>query len=174
MTSNADVAQAAGRLLHWGLRPHARPAQEPEYQQLVDRYFNDHSFRTIVRQTAEGLGLLVLDVSEHGLVLVPDEDSPFALRGADFRPGASRVEDRMLDGLVQLAIAAAVFPRARDLAEDSDLARPPVTVDEVEDELRSICDRLALQAKGEPDPEAGDEERGLLEAWRVYQRHVAT
>ena len=74
MTSGADAAQAAGPLIHWGLRPHAGPTQEPESQQLVDRYFNDLAFRATVRQMAEGLGLLLLDVSEHVLVLAPDAD----------------------------------------------------------------------------------------------------
>jgi len=159
-----------GRLLQWGLKPLARPAQEAEYQELVNLYFDDPVFRSALRETADGLGLVVLEVSEHGLVLAPREDSVFAFKPADFRPGATRVEDRMLDGLVQLAVASSVFPRARDLDDDPDLVRPPVTVEEVEGQLRSLCERLAERARSEPDPQASDEERGLIEAWRVYQR----
>lgn len=170
MGRHDELHWQVGRLLQWGLRPQARPAQEPTYQELIDRYFDDGGFRAAVRETARGLGLEVLDASEHGLVLVPVEDSVFALRPADFRPSASKVEDRMLDGLVQIAIATTVFPRARDLDEDPDLVRPPVTVGEIDAQLRSICDMLAEQARDAPDPEASDEERGLIEAWRVYQR----
>lgn len=159
-----------GRLIQWGLRPLSRPAQEPEYQELVTLYFDDPAFRSAVRETGDGLGLVILDVSEHGLVLAPRDESVFAFKPADFRPGAARVEDRMLDGLVQLAIACTVFPRARDLDEDPDLVRPPVTVEEVEAQLRGVCERLAERARGDPDPQATDEARGLIEAWRVYQR----
>jgi hypothetical protein len=80
-------------------------------------YFDDPAFCTTVQATADGLGLLVLDVSEHCLVLAPREDSAFQFKPADFRPGTTRAEDRLLDGLVQVAIAATVFPRARDLRQ---------------------------------------------------------
>jgi hypothetical protein len=165
-----EKAWQVGRLIQWALRPLARPAQEAEYQELVTLYFDDPTFRSTVRETADGLGLLVLDVSEHGLVLAPREESVFAFKPADFRPGAARAEDRLLDGLAQIAIAATVFPCARDLDEDPDLVRAPVTVEEVEAQLRGLCERLAELARSEPDPQASDEERGLVEAWRIYQR----
>ena len=60
MTTARDPVWHAGRLLQWGLRPLARPAQEAEYQELVERYFDDGAFRTIVRELADGLGLHVL------------------------------------------------------------------------------------------------------------------
>jgi len=168
MTAERNSIWFAGRLVQWGLRTLARPAQEAEYRDLVSRYFDDPSFRTSVRELASGLGLDVLDVSEHGLVLAPHEDSIFALRPADFRPNASKADDRLLDGLAQIAIAATVFPRGRDLEDDPDVVRPPVSIDEVETLLRVLCDRLSAEAQGAPDPEAFDEQRGLIEAWRVY------
>jgi hypothetical protein len=173
MTSHSS-AWHAGRLIQWGLRPLARPAQEPEYRELVERYFDDGEFRTTMREVADGLGLHVLDVSEHGVVLAPQDESVFALRPADFRPGSSKVDDRLLDGLTQIAIAATVFPRARDLDEDPDIVRAPVTIDEVEALLRQLCERLAEEARGAPDPNADDEDRGLIEAWRVYMQRLET
>lgn len=164
----------AGRLLQWGLRPLARPAQESEYRDLVERYFDDGAFRITVRELADGLGLHVLDVSEHGVVLAPQDDSIFALKPAEFRPAGSKVDDRLLDGLAQVAIAATVFPRARDLDEDPDMVRAPVTVDEVEAQLRQLCERLSEEARGAPDPNAADERRGLIEAWRVYMQRLDT
>jgi hypothetical protein len=112
-----EKAWQVGRLIQWGLQPLARPAQEPEYHELATMYFDDPAFCTTVQATADGLGLLVLDVSEHCLVLAPREDSAFQFKPADFRPGTTRAEDRLLDGLVQVAIAATVFPRARDLRQ---------------------------------------------------------
>lgn len=124
MTSTRDPVWHAGRLVQWGLRPLARPAQEADYRDLVERYFDDGAFRTTVRELADGLGLHVLDVSEHGVVLAPHDDSIFALKPADFRGGSSKVDDRLLDGLAQVAIAATVFPRAGDLDEDPDISVP--------------------------------------------------
>lgn len=174
MTTTRDPVWHAGRLVQWGLRPLARPAQEPEYRELVERYFDDGTFRNTVRELADGLGLHVLDVSEHGVVLAPQESSIFALKPADFRPGSSKVDDRLLDGLVQIAIAATVFPRARDLDEDPDIVRAPVTVDEVEAQLRRLCERLSEEARNAPDPNADDARRGLMEAWRVYMQRLDT
>lgn len=173
MTQRDPVWHAA-RLVQWGLKPLSRPAQETEYRELVERYFDDVGFRTTVRELADGLGLQVLDVSEHGVVLAPIEESIFALKPADFRIGSSKVDDRLLDGLAQVAIAATVFPRARDLDEDPDIVRAAVTVDEVEGGLRQLCERLSAEARGMPDPNADDERRGLIEAWRVYMQRLDT
>jgi hypothetical protein len=169
--SNRDAVWHAARLVQWGLRPLARPAQEPEYQELIDRYLDDTPFRGMVRDVADGLGLGLLDVSNHGIVFVPQDESAFALRPADFRV-SSKVDDRLLDGLAQVAIAATVFPRARDLDEDPDIVRPPVTIEEVDAHLRTLCERLAEEARSVPDPDASDEKRGLIEAWRVYMQRV--
>jgi len=170
-----DDVHAASRLLHWGLRARDRPAQHPEYRDLIDRYIDHPSFRDLVRQIAAGLGLCVLDANKHGIVLGPEPESPFALRPADFRRSSSTSADqRLLDGLVQVAIAARVFPKARDLEEDATLARQPVTVGEIEDMLRSLCSKFEEGAKGQPDPAASEELAGLYEAWRVYHGRAAT
>ena len=166
-----DRIRDAARLVQWGLRVRARPAQEPEYKRLVDQYHDDPGFRGVVRAIAEGLGVALVDVGDYGAILAPQDDSVFALRGADFRPTSSSVEDRLLDGLIQLAIAATVFPSSRDLEEDPAMARPPVTVSEIESGLRTLCERLFDQAKDQPDPIAGHE--GFEEAWRVYHRRLA-
>ncbi len=172
MTARRDPIWHAARLIQWGLKPLARPNQEPEYRELVERYFDDTVFRGTVRELVDGLGLRLLDFSEHGVVLEPQEDSVFLLRPADFRPGTTKSDDRLLDGLAQVAIAATVFPRARDLDDDPDIVRPPVTVDEVETGLRHLCDRLSDEARRSADPSASDEARGLIEAWRVYVQRL--
>jgi hypothetical protein len=160
----------AARLVQWGLRVRARPAQEPDYKRLVDLYHDDPGFRNAVRAVADGLGLVLVDVGDYGAIVAPLDDSVFALRGAEFRPTSTSVEDRLLDGLIQLAIAATVFPSSRDLEEDPAIARPPVTVGEIEDSLRALCERLAEASKDQPDPIQGHE--GFEEAWRVYARRL--
>jgi hypothetical protein len=147
MAENND-AFLAGRLIQWGLAPRARPAQEAEYQRLVERYMDREAFRGLVREVSLGLGLLILDVGEHGLILAPAEESLFAFRPAQFRPTSASTDDRLVDGLIQLAIAATIFPRDRDLDEDSSIARPATTVEEVEETLRTICQRLEEVSRG--------------------------
>jgi hypothetical protein len=166
----SERTRDAARLIQWGLRVRARPAQEPDYKRLVDLYHDDPGFRGAVRAVADGLGLVLVDVGELGAIVAPLHDSVFALRGADFRPASSTVEDRLLDGLIQLAIAATVFPSSRDLEDDPAIARPPITIGEIEDSLRALCERLAEQSRDQPDPIEGAE--GFEEAWRIYSRRL--
>lgn len=161
----------AGRLVHWGLRTSARPSQEEEYQRLLDRYETDQSFAEAVRALANGLGLSVLSTSEHGLILGAQGDSPFAYPNREFK-SVAKADDRLLDGLIQVAIAASVFPRSVDLQEDGPIARPPVTIEEVEELLSTLSRRYQETTVGALDPQTSDIEAGLSEAWRVYQAKV--
>jgi hypothetical protein len=173
MALDLDDGYRAGRLLHWGLQPRQRPAQEPEYRDLIDQYLDRGDFRELVQTIASGLQLRVLDAGDYGIALGPEGNSAFALRHADFRPGTSSAEDRLIDGLVQLAVAATVFPNSRDLKDEATRARPAVTVDEIEDNLRRLAKRLEQESKQAPDPKTTAEEAGFYEAWRVYQSRLA-
>lgn len=155
----------AGRLIHWGLQGRARPAQEEEYRRLLEKYLDQSDFREITREVARGLGLQILEAGPLGMVLGTSGESTFTYKPSDFR-NTARAEDRLIDGLVQVALAAAVFPRAQDLQEDPGVARPPVSVDDIDATLRALCERLGEKAKTAPDPEA----TGLYEAWRAYQQ----
>lgn len=173
MPNEQTDAYWAGRLIQWGLRVKERPALQAEYKELIDRLQDRSEFRLLVNHIAEGLGLRVLDWGEHGLALAPAADSPFALKGASFRPNRADADDRLLDGLVQVAIAATLFPTPMELEEDPVVARPPVTLDEVDETLRRICERLSEVAKQHPDPTAADVNAGIYEAWRVYQSRLS-
>lgn len=175
MDQQHDNAFNAGRLIQWGLKPKSRPAQEQEYRELIDIYLDRSDFRELVRSVARGLGLIILSVDEHGIVLGPESGSIFALQPANFRSATSRTytDDRLIDGLVVMAIAASIFPKARDLEESAAIVRPPSSVDEVEETLRQFCDRFAEEARGTPDPSLPDEEKGLIDAWRVYSKVLA-
>lgn len=166
----AEVSQLAlrvGKLLAFGLDP-ARARDNPaEFQDLRERYDTDRTFLDMTRQTAAGLGLLVVAVDERGIVLAPQVDSPFAMKSQDIRTHAS-TKDRLLDGLFQVAIAATVYPRAELLQEDPREARPPIRVADVERTLRELAAKLAQEAALAPDPTTADAKALLLEAWRVY------
>ena len=161
-----DVFRAA-TLIQWGLQPRVRPIQHTEYRELIREYLNRSEFRDVVAEMSDGLGLYVLNVSEHGIVLSPREGSVFWMKASEFRSSNSSADVRLLDGLIQITIAATVFPRARDLEDDVNRPRPPVTVDEVDDSLRGICARLKEEF-ATVDPNMDDIRTGLYDAWRVY------
>lgn len=150
----------AGRLLAFALTPRARPANTPEYDDLLKRLRQDAELRALTEAVAEGLGLMVLGVGPTGLALGCRDDSPFAMRLPDYRAARS-IEERVLHGLIQLAIAAWCFPNAEDL-EDDDAVRRVHSRDLVEHLARACRD---LEAKASVDPDLGTPE--LQEAWRA-------
>ena len=167
-----DVFRAA-TLIQWGLQPRVRPIQNAEYLTLVREYMNRSEFRDVVAEMSDGLGLYVVDVSEYGMVLSPREESVFWMRASEFRQNNASSDARLLDGLVQIAIAATIFPRAQDLEDSVDRPRPPVTIEEIDDGLRAICASLKAEF-AEEDPNMDDVRTGLYDAWRVYDNALST
>jgi hypothetical protein len=160
-----------GRLIHFGLSIRADPVQEPEYAELLHRFENETEFRLALRDVALGLGLEIADATQFGLVFVPTEDSLFRLRPAEVRNSTGR-DDRLIEGFIHLGIAASAFPRP-ELLDDPEASAHPVTVTEVEERLRQICDRFEAEVKQQPDPEVSEVEQELIAAWRIYQRRAA-
>lgn len=158
----------AGRLIQWALRPDARPTAESDYRELLAHYHDHPPFRDAIQAIANGLGLLIVKVSAFGMVLAPSENSVFAVTPLGYRASSS-ADERLIDGLIQVAIIATIYPHARDLEDDATLARPPITVNDVETTLQSICNQLEENAHRQPDPLIDDLEAGLYEAWRVYR-----
>lgn len=173
--SSGDDRQAydAGRLIQWGLRPKAIPFNEPEYRALIDGYIDRPQFRSLVQELAEGLGLVVLAVNDRGFFLGTQDNSVFALRPSDFRSGRTTADDRLLDGLIQIAIAATIYPRQQDLDEDALEAKPPITCHEVDELLRKLCGEYKQRIADDPDATTDDLQRGFHEAWRVYEARPA-
>jgi hypothetical protein len=169
---NSDPSNDAARLLQWALRPGEHPAKNDDYHELLERYLDRLEFRELVKSIASGLGLEIVGVPNHhsSMVLAPQTDSVFAMRPSDYRATATYSEDnRLLDGLIQVAIAATVYPRATDLLGDPMQVRNPVTVNEIETTLRQIVERMDDDARDKPDPIAD----GFYEAWRVYKNRLA-
>jgi hypothetical protein len=176
MTLTADVADAA-RLVGYGLRPKLIPARDDGYRQLLRRHRADVQFAALVNAVADGLGLVVLDVSERaGVVLGGVEDSVFAVRMTDYAKrtgGEGRAADRVLHGVVQLAVATLAYPRPADLADDSYVGR--VTVEGVDAFVREACRRLDELAAAGGEVADPSVEAPMLEAtWRAYSRRTAT
>ena len=161
-------AGAASQLVGYGLQPRLRPASTPLYAQLVERHQGDVGFRDLVEQVADGLGLVVLDVSTaSGITLAAAEGSPFELRLTDYRANLS-ADDRLLHGLIHVGIAAYTYPTSASLTDD-DVRQAAVA--EVEAFIRAACLRLQERA-GASDPSSDQPE--TEQAWRLYLRRQAT
>lgn len=172
MNEQKDDLYLAGRLIQWALRPEASPNQNEEYNELVELYLDRLDFREIVDKIAAGLGLVILPDVRLGqsIVLAPKPDSAFLMKMKDYRSSSRyTADDRLLDGLIHVAIAATVYPRGTDLIGDS--WRNAVTVNEIETTLRQIAEQLEENSRDNPDPIEGAE--GLYEAWRVYKNRPA-
>ncbi|GAA3989541.1 hypothetical protein GCM10022247_05200 [Allokutzneria multivorans] len=169
----ADTAEAA-RLVAMGLRAKHIPSRETEYRDLVRRYQEDELFAATADAVATGLGLHVLDVSQRsGIILAADAGSVFEVKMEDYARrslarGERRDTEKVLHGIVHLAVAALCFPRADDLANSSYVGRVSVDVVDVvvRDACRALDERTAVEGDGDPTAE----EPELEKAWRAYVR----
>lgn len=157
--ADLDRVQDAAELVSFALRPRIAQASNDRYSELWRDYRTDSRLRETVEAIADGLGLVVLDLTEQGLIVAPTSDSPFAFRLSDYASGMDP-QKRMLTGLVHLGIAASCYPREEDLENDHVVRR---SINDVEALLRTACS--ALEDAGTATPEAEDEART---AWQAF------
>ena len=110
----------------WALQPRVHPVTKLEYQQLLDRFRDQVPFRECVQAICAGLGIEISAVGPIGMVLTATDDSIFAMTSTDYRRSGS-ADDRLIDGLILVAILATMYPRAQDLEEDAQVVRPSIT-----------------------------------------------
>jgi len=150
-----------GRLIAFGLQPRLRPPRHEGYGELLRRYRGDTRFRELVEGVAEGLGLVVLDAGDFGLVLAAAEGSVFAWNLDNYRRDMS-VDDRLLHGLVHLGIAAFCYPTAESLDPEEERVSRRASAAAIERDLRDTCQRIEERLGAEDIPEAAPElERAL-------------
>ena len=131
-TPVVDLAQvrAASELIAYGLPPRThRPVEGSEYRALLDRYRTELQFKDLADAIAQGLGLEILGTPRSGLVLAPDPAGPFAAKLVDLKPGMTS-EDKLVSGLVLLAIAAWAYPNDVDLDDPETKVIDIVKIDE--------------------------------------------
>lgn len=157
----ATQAGKAAELIAFALQPRVARGADERYGELWSEYRTDEAFHDVVEAVANGLGLVVLDAPEQGLVVAPMERSPFAFRLQDYSGGLTPTR-RMLIGLVHLGIAAVAYPREADLEDDIVVRR---SVEQVERFLRDACQALA-DAEDEQDAIVGSPEE--VQAWREF------
>ncbi|MDD9945459.1 MAG: hypothetical protein OXU20_30725 [Myxococcales bacterium] len=168
-TEHATTEDAA-QLVGFGLQPRLRPAESPAYAELLQRYRTEQGLREHTALVARGLGLVVLGETDHGLVLGAQDDGPFSLRLSDYRRSGLSVQERMLHGLIQLAIAAWCFPTAQALDDPDAVLGTRVSTHKLVDYLVGLCEEL--KDRTEADPEHGSPE--LQEAWRSVLSRAET
>lgn len=163
------AGEDAGRLLAFALNPTLRPAHDDDYADLAGRYRVDPLLRALTDAVAKGLGLIVLDSSDQGLVLGAQDGSPFAMKLSDYRANMS-LEERVCHGLIQLAIAAWCFPTAADL-DDPDGAVKKVSASQVTAYLVRLAEALDARATDDDVPGATPE---LEQAWQAVLSRART
>jgi len=157
-------AFACGRLLRFALSPKLRPSQDPEYAALVARLRSEPLLLAAFKGVLEGAGLMLLAADDYGVVVGCEDDGPFAMNLGDFR-GSMSASDRMVYGLLLLAIAAWCFPRAEQLEQPSS-AVARVSVLPLIEWLVELCQRLAGQDTEDPVEQHPE----LRQAWREVLR----
>lgn len=164
----SDVTTAA-QLIAMGLEPKRRPSSDLDYAAHCTRYRDDPLFAKMVREVAEGLGLKVLDVSEYGIVLGITAESPFQFTTGQYRRDMS-ADERLVQGLVHVALAAWLYPRAEDLEADGEIRQ--VCVVELDTWIREQT--AALRSTVADTADAPTEHPELERAFEIYQRLPAT
>lgn len=159
MTAASEAGKAA-ELICFALQPKVSRGADQRYSELWSEYRSDESFRDVVDAVANGLGLIVVDAPDQGLIVTPMERSPFSFRLVDYQGGLDPTK-RMLTGLVHLGIAAVAYPREADLEDDIVIRR---SADDVERYLRAAC--KALAEAQDKDPAEGEAEDAL--AWQAF------
>ncbi|WP_282693415.1 hypothetical protein [Streptomyces sp. CC208A] len=177
MTNHSSTdAEEAARLLAFGLRPRVTPTRDDTYKDLAQRYRHDENFRLLTDRIGKGLGLKVLG-SEHGtdsIALAALEGSVFETKLDDYAKraryrGERGDTERVLHGLIHLAVAALAYPRPEDLARDGYIGR--VDTDLIDATVRDACRRLkekADQSDSETDTPSDTPE--LEAVWHAYSR----
>ncbi|MFT2014386.1 hypothetical protein ACMA1D_00850 [Streptomyces sp. 796.1] len=172
LTFTADEGEDAARLIAYAVRVRLRPAKDGAYKALVDRYQRQEPFRLLVDRVAAGLGLRVLGAaSDIGLALAATPHSVFETKIEDYavRTKYRGEGEKLLHGIVHLAVAALAFPRPDDLANDTYTGR--VSVDAVDRAVRDTCDRLREKSRAADDSTDRPTDTPELEkTWSAYVR----
>jgi hypothetical protein len=175
-TFTVSDAEGASQLIAFGMRPRQRPSQEREYEGLVRRYRDDAGFQLLTSRIAFGLGLRIVRVTfATGAVLAAAEGSVFETKIEDYaRISRHRGDgEKVMHGIIHLAVAALAFPRPPDLADDGYIGR--VTASLVDETVREICRKLKRRTtESELGEDVASDTPELERAWRAYARRPET
>jgi hypothetical protein len=145
MSNLATIAHDAGKLVAFALRPRQTPWTSTEYAELLRRYEADSQFRSIVDGVTEGLGMRIVDATRNGFFLTATEGSPFRLAADDYKQNMS-AQERVLHGVIQVAVAAFSFPKADVLDQDDTVAPAHITPAKLAEYIRKFAEANAASS----------------------------
>jgi len=150
-----DPCGLAARLLYKGLQPKLHPQQDNEYRDLVQAWQGDAALRAGLEQVATAMELQVVDLTDQGLVLAPlDSDSRFAMTLTDYRQSLGGDTQRLNRGfiaLIQVAVAATLFPSAERLDDLEGSEGESVREADIREVLLGLCRGLREARDGDPE-----------------------
>lgn len=150
MTDLQMSVRNASRLVYKSLNAALTPVNDLSYRELLAHYRADPAFADQVHAISEGMELVVLDVSERGLVVAPTtKDSKFALKMSDIR-SVLNADQKAAMVLAHIAIAATFFP-TMDGLEDDGVSPPPAALANFRDVLVTLARRLKEVGESEVD-----------------------
>jgi hypothetical protein len=158
----ANIALEAGELLRYAMDPRETPFQSKRYSTLMNQLYTSSTFKLIFESVAQGLEIQILAYSPHGVFVAGRERSPFAFKLEDYKSGM-RAEERVVHGLLMLAVAAYCFPTVEVLDQDDQILRPRFTVEQVVTFVQELC--KVCKTNNPDDPEQGTPELQL--AWQT-------
>lgn len=165
-----STSRDAATLLRFAIQPQS-PYGNPEYRILLQRYEDETNFRKVVNEISQGLLLRIIDADvQYGITVIPEEDSPFAVKLSDLQKANASADDRLVAGLVQIGIASYMYPGPEDLEEDPNTQKQSITVSEIENHLEELSKILENEVKSQSDPASLDVYAGLIESWRVWRK----
>lgn len=147
----------ASKLLAKGLRLSSNPFRDKEYANLLQVVQSDHVFSEKVIQIAKGFGLLVLDISDDGIILTPDSpESLFCMKMSDYRKslGKGNIDIRSSTFLFALlSVCTTFFPNASDINDDEFALQTSATLDEIAKVMLDTCKKFVNQEDEQDVPE---------------------
>lgn len=150
MTPFSNPVQKAARLIYKSLHLSCNPVNDLEYRQLLALYRAEASFAEMVEDVAIGMELRVLDVSERGLIVVPNSaDSKFSVRAADIRANLSSEQKSALV-LVHIGIAAVFYPTTDGLDDDGYIPMP-ASIGQFRDTVYALARQLQDNSEAPED-----------------------
>lgn len=163
--SGLTQTQKAVRLIYKGLRANASAFRDKEYGDLLRTWEADPAFRLLVESHAAMMDLDVMDATPAQIILRPSRnDSLFRMTLPQAR-GTPLARTGGLFALALVAVGAAFFPNGVDLAPGA-VERPQMSVEDIEEILSSLCDRIAAADDGQDPIDKGED---AVDAWRVLR-----
>lgn len=148
-----DIVYKAARLIYKGLQPRSYAEKDKEYGELLRLCLSSFEFTDHVKAIAEGMSLVVVDISDKGIILAPaSTDSRFAMGLSDYRKELEGEVDpenieaqakRGIIALIQVAIAATFFPTAEILDDDDyEALGKSATIEDFNAVLLRMCENV--------------------------------